>query len=154
VGYGSAFLPGGAPGWAPWLYALGGSGAMVSLMALGAVRPTGLGRLGPALALLFVLLAGGFAAVLLLPPPGATPPGIEPVLWLGLPPGAAVLIYGLGLLPFLVVPVAYAWTFPGQVLAEGELEEIRERALAARRSAPPGPGTDPPASGSPPSGSG
>ncbi len=121
---------------------------MVSLMALGAARPSGLGRLGPALALLFLLLAGGFAAILLLPPPTLTVEGAEPVLWLGLPPGAAVLIYGLGLLPFLIVPVAYAWTFSEQVLEVGELEEIRARALAARRA--PSAGTDDPGPGRPP----
>lgn len=76
---------------------------LLAFMALG-----GPGRRGRAfLASLGFILAGGFALLLTLPPVDAE----APAFWLGLPPRAAVAIYGLGLLPILLVPLAYAWTF-------------------------------------------
>ncbi len=134
AGYGAAFLPGGAPVWAPWLFMAGSSVIMVATMALGAAREGRIGRLWIPFALVLLLLFGGFGAVLLLPP--ADP--ADPTLWLGLPPRAAIILYGIGLLPFLLVPVAYAWTFEELTLGEGDLERIREEALRARRAMPPG----------------
>jgi hypothetical protein len=130
--YASAFLPGGAPGWAPWVFGAGLSAMMVALMALGAAREGGLGRLRMPMFVVLLILAGGFGAALALPP---TPP-LEPPLWLGLPPRAAVIIYGIGILPFLIVPLAYAWTFHDRVLRPGDLERIRDEALRARSEVP------------------
>ena len=76
---------------------------VVGFMALGARGR----RAHGALALLGLVLAAGFALVLALPP---TDPE-APVFWLGLPPRAAVAVYGLGFLPILGVPLIYAWTF-------------------------------------------
>ncbi|MFW6192358.1 MAG: hypothetical protein ACOC83_02640 [Gemmatimonadota bacterium] len=117
--YASAFLPGGAPAWAPWPMALGISGCLVAAMALGASRDGRVGRLAYPFTIVFVLLAGGFATVLALP---ESAPG---ELWLGLPPRAAVVLYGIGLLPFLVVPLAYALTFDRMTLDEEDWERIR-----------------------------
>jgi hypothetical protein len=126
--YASAFLPQGPPSWAPWLCMAGASTMQVAFMALGATRPGGLGRLRIPLALVLLLLLGGFSAVLALP---ATDPS-DPTLWLGLPPRAALVFYGVGLLPFLVLPAAYAWTFEDQALAPGEVERLRLEAARAR----------------------
>ncbi len=129
LAYLSAFLPGGAPPWAPWLFMAGASTMLVAMMALGAARNGSLGRLGAPLLVTLLILLGGFGAALALPAPDPA----DPTLWLGLPPRAALVLYGVGILPFLVLPVAYAWTFEAQALAPGEVERIREAALALRR---------------------
>jgi hypothetical protein len=49
-------------------------------------------------------------------------------LWLGLPERAAIVIYGIGLLPIIVLPVAYALTFEAQTLSGEDVERVRELA--------------------------
>lgn len=130
IAYGAAFLPGGAPSWAPVLLAIGAVGTMFSAMVLGATRAgRPLGALGVVLAVGFLLIAGGFVLALMLAPETPATP-----LWLGLPRRAAVLIYGIGLLPVVLLPVAYAATFDRVTLSEADLTRFRER-LAALRSA-------------------
>jgi hypothetical protein len=126
--YASAFLPGGAPTWAAWLFALGTPLTFVASMALGASGPRGLGRLRWVFLLVFVILAGGFGAVLAMP---AVDPA-DPTLFLGLPPRTAIILLGVGLLPLLVLPLAYALTFDQTTLSEDDLARVREAALAAR----------------------
>jgi hypothetical protein len=142
VGYGSAFLPGGAPAWAPWAAALGIPGALVSTMTLGAARDGSIGRLVAPFAFVFVVLAGGFCLALAL---GAPDPA-DPTLWLGLPPRAAVILYGVGFLPLVVVPLAYALTFDELALRSEDWETIRERAAAGTGG--PAPDVEAAASGS------
>lgn len=126
--YLSAFATGGAPVWAGWLFAGGVTGALVATLALGAMRPDGgLGRLIWPFVLMTVLLGAGFAAVFALPDSGAA----EPLL-LGLPRRAAIVLYGIGLLPTLVLPVAYALTFADQTLRPEDLERVLATARAAR----------------------
>lgn len=126
--YASAFLPGGTPPWAAWAMAVGTAAVMVSAMMLGAERRGGIGRLWIPFAFTFLVIAGGFGAVLALPP--ADP--ADPALWLGLPPRAAVVMYGIGLLPLFVVPVAYALTFEERTLSRDDLERVRAAARAFR----------------------
>jgi hypothetical protein len=129
--YASAFFPGGAPGWAPWVMAVGIALLMVATMALGAAREGRLGRLTLPFAFVFLVLTVGFGVVLALP--AADP--LDPELWLGLPPRAAVVLYGVGLLPLLAVPLAYALTFDEMTLSDEDLARVR--AAAARlRSTP------------------
>jgi hypothetical protein len=132
--YGSAFLPGGAPPWAPWAMVAGIALLTVGMMALGAARPgRGLGPLLFPLGFTFVVLVAGFGLALALPGrEGAATP-----LRGGLPTRAALVLYGVGLLPALVLPLAYALTFRSMTLDEADLERIR----AARRASP-GPGGD------------
>lgn len=122
--YASAFLPGGAPAWAAWVMAAGTAGSLVAAMALGAERDGRLGRLKAPFAFVLVVLVGGFWTVLALPP---VEPG-DPELWAGLPPRAAVVLYGIGLLPLLVVPVAYALTFDELTLSEEDWARVRRAA--------------------------
>lgn len=123
--YASAFLPGEPPVWAAWLLAAGTCLSLVSMMAVGAARKGRIGaRLAAAFGLVLVIVGGGFAALLALPAADPT----DPTLWLGLPPRAAVLLYGVGLLPFFIVPVAYAWTFDAFTLSEADLERVRAAA--------------------------
>ena len=128
--YLSAFAKGGPPVWAGWLFAAGVTGALVATLALGAMRADrGLGRLIGPFMLMTVLIGAGFIAVFALPDLGAS----EPLL-LGLPRRAAIVLYGIGLLPTLVLPVAYALTFADQTLRLEDLERVLATARAARES--------------------
>lgn len=125
LGYAAAFLPGGTPAWAPWLLALGIPDALGAIMILGAARGrTGIGPLKYPFAFVVSVLAIGFGAALALP---ATE-GPLSKLWLGLPLRAAIVIYGVGLLPIIVLPVAYALTFETQTLSAEDVERVRELA--------------------------
>jgi hypothetical protein len=139
AGYASAFLPGGAPGWAPWPMAVGMPAALVAVMVLGAARENRIGRLSFPFAFSGLVLAGGFALALALPAnekAGAT-------LYLGLPLRAAIILYGIGLFPIVVLPIAYALTFREQTLTADDVDRVRiagqewanRRASAAARKA-------------------
>jgi hypothetical protein len=136
--YASAFLPGGAPAWAAWAMGIGTAAMMVAATALGAARPSGLGPLRIPFAVTFVILAGGFALALALPAEGP-----DPTLYLGLPLRAAVVLLGVGLLPLLVLPVAYAATFDAMTLSEEDWERVRRAARQARESATAEPTPEP-----------
>ena len=94
-------------------------------MILGAARGrTGIGPLKYPFAFVVAVLAIGFCAALALP---ATESALSR-LWLGLPARAAIVIYGIGLLPIIVLPVAYALTFEAQTLSAEDVERVRELA--------------------------
>jgi hypothetical protein len=140
IAYASAFRADGAPRWASWAMALAVPLALVATMTLGAARR---GRLPAgtlaAFALVGVLLAGGFSLALALPDDlGAAEP-----LWLGLPRRAAVIVYGVGLLPVVVLPVVYALTFDAQTLRPEDQERVeaagRARTAAAHDATPAAP---------------
>jgi hypothetical protein len=105
-------------------------------MVLGAARgDKGIGALKLPFLFVFVVLASGFCLALGLPiteARGAT-------LLLGLPIRAAIVIYGIGLLPIVVLPVAYALTFDTQTLSESDIARVREMAeRTGARSREPG----------------
>ena len=130
IAYAAAFGRTGTPVWAPWLLALGIPISLGAIMILGAAR--GRKGIGPlTLPFLFVVavLAIGFCAALALP---ATESPLSK-LWLGLPARAAIVIYGIGLLPIVVLPVAYALTFETQTLNADDVERVR--ALARENEA-------------------
>ena len=123
TGYAAAFNRGGTPAWAPWLLALGIPVALGAIMILGAVRGAGgIGRLKIPFALVILILMMGFVAALALP---ATENPLSR-LWLGLPVRAAIVIYGVGLLPIIVLPIAYAMTFETLTLSAEDIERVRE----------------------------
>ena len=125
--YASAFRSAGTPKWAPWLLALGIPIAIGAIMILGATRGRqGVGPLKLPFAFVVATLAIGFGAALALP---ATESGLSK-LWLGLPARAAIVIYGVGLLPIIVLPIAYALTFESQTLSAEDLQRVRELARA------------------------
>lgn len=132
IAYASAFSPGGAPDWAPWLLALGIPGALVGIMVMGAARETGgVGKLIIPFTFVGVLLILGFCLALALPADESA----ASALFLGLPLRAAIIIYGIGLIPIVVLPVAYALTFETQTLNEGDIERVRQLgAVYAKRS--------------------
>lgn len=121
IAYATAFLPGGAPGWATWLYMIGTSTTMLAMMVLGAAR--GRGGIGPLVwpfALIYAVLLVGFGSVLLMP----AEIGTATPLWLGLPPRAAIIIYGIGILPLFLLPFAYALTFDSMTLSQEDLARL------------------------------
>ena len=125
VGYAAAFRSGGPPAWAPWLLALGIPIALGAIMILGAARGRqGIGPLKYPFAFVVVILAIDFCAALALP---ATESPLSK-LWLGLPARAAIVIYGIGLLPIIILPVAYALTFETQTLNADDVARVRELA--------------------------
>src|SRR4030088_3193123 len=101
IGYAAAFRPSGTPAWAPWLLALGIPISLGAIMILGAARgQKGIGPLKLPFLFVVAVLAIGFCAALALP---ATESPLSK-LWLGLPARAAIVIYGIGLLPIVVLP--------------------------------------------------
>lgn len=125
TGYAAAFVDGGSSAWAPWLLALGIPIALGAIMILGAARGRlGIGPLKFPFAFVVAMLAIGFCAALALP---ATESPLSK-LWLGLPARAAIVIYGIGLLPIIVLPVAYALTFETQTLNAEDVARVRELA--------------------------
>ncbi|GAC1455133.1 MAG: hypothetical protein PVSMB1_04540 [Gemmatimonadaceae bacterium] len=122
VGYAAAFVPGATPPWAAWLLAVGVPVALGAIMIVGAAR--GRGGIGPLripFAFVVAVLVVGFGATLALP----SAEGPLSKLWLGLPARAAIVIYGVGLLPIIVLPIAYALTFESQTLSAEDVERVR-----------------------------
>lgn len=131
VAYASAFSRGGPPAWAPWILALGIPSALGGIMVLGAARgANGIGSLKLPILLVFVMLASGFCLALALPPSE----GKDATLYLGLPLRAAIIVYGTGLLPTLILPIVYALTFETQTLSEADVARVRQLAEANRLS--------------------
>ena len=125
--YASVLLLGRAPAWAPWSFMIGTATVMLATIVLGAARRGGgVGRLALPFALIYALLLAGFGAVLALPPEA----GADTPLWLGLPRRAAIVLYGIGILPLFLLPLAYAFTFESMTLREEDLTRI----AAARRA--------------------
>jgi hypothetical protein len=123
LGYASALLPDGPPRFVPWMFALATAGSMIAILILGAARKgSRLGILKWVFGLCFLSVAGGFAVALL-----AAPVQPDSRLWLGLPAGAAAILFLVGLVPMLILPVAYALAFDRLTLAGDDLEEIRAR---------------------------
>ena len=131
LAYATAFFPPIAAA-GPWLMLLGIVLLICSLGLLGTRRP---GRRRPlllclAFAFIALILVGGFGAALLLPDDSGG-------LWLGLPRRAALLIYGIGVLPAVVVPLLYGWSFTGAVLTDQELQEFRSGVAGRSEGSPP-----------------
>jgi len=124
LAYASALV--GAPGparWAPWVFAFAVPGAIVAIMVLGAGRGRtgGVGRLIGPMTFVGLALSVGFGLALGLP----ANEGLTPTLVLGLPLRAAIILYGIGLMPIVVLPVAYALTFETQTLNAADIERVR-----------------------------
>jgi hypothetical protein len=73
-------------------------------------------------------LSSGFALALGLP----ANEGATTTLVLGLPVRAAIILYGIGLMPIVILPVAYAITFETQTLNAADIERVRQAAARMR----------------------
>jgi hypothetical protein len=124
-----------SPAWGGAVFAVAIATVLVAFMLLGVSRPGArIGRLWLAFAYVFVVLAGGFLLALTLPEEGA---GSR--LILGLPPRAAIIMYGIGLFPAFVIPLAYAATFDRLTLSEADLRRVRAMREAGRTPVEPAP---------------
>ena len=129
--YGAALVTRGTSVWAPWMAAIAVPVALTAIMILGAVRgDEGIGKLRIPFAFVALILIVGFLAALTLP---ATESPASRLL-LGLPLRAAIVIYGIGVLPIIVLPVAYALTFETQTLSAEDVERVRELGRAHARN--------------------
>jgi hypothetical protein len=125
----AAVLAGTCAGWAPWTLAIGANGVIMSLMAIGAVRHDTLPRsLVWTFSGLFLLCAGAFLTALALP----AAEGANGALLFGLPLRTALVLYGVGVVPILILPFAYALTFESSTLSEGDLDRVRAAYVAVR----------------------
>ena len=134
VAYGAAWLPGGAPRWASWAMVMGVVLLVPGTLLLGTLRrgrnSTRLVVVATALGLLLLV---AFGSALLLPATGA-----DEALLLGLPRRAAIIIYGVGLVPILFLPWAFARDFRDVGLDAARLEALRrECARVAPGRVPP-----------------
>lgn len=122
AGFVGAFFQSGTPVWAPWFLAIGANGALMSLMALGAMRRDTLPRvLVLTFVGMFVLCAGAFCFALAIP----ANEGVGGALLLGLPQRTAIILYGVGVVPIFVLPFAYALTFDENTLNDSDLDQVR-----------------------------
>jgi len=97
-----------APWWAPWLLVVGAAGASVGLFVMGAATRGPVSRpIAALLGALFIVLVVSFGAALALPA-GEGPGGR---LILGLPTRLAIVFYGIGFVPLIALPLAYALSF-------------------------------------------
>lgn len=70
----------------------------------------------------------GFGSAVLLPPP----PTESPSYFLGLPLRAAIVLLGVGILPFFVLPFLYAADFDETGLDDASLDRLREECRSLR----------------------
>jgi hypothetical protein len=106
--------------------------AVGAIMILGAARSNrGIGPLKIPFLFTVAMLAVGFCVALALPANETA----ASQLWLGLPVRAAVVIYGVGVLPIVVLPIAYAVTFETQTLSAEDVERVRALGRQNRASA-------------------
>ena len=115
-----AFLVGTAAG--EVLFAVLAVAFPVALIALGGQRRGLLGRLLWALVALLAILEACVVAMLALRGQVLAAPWIG-----GLPLATAVQVYGLFLLPLLLVSFAYASTFENLHMRQDDLDELRRR---------------------------
>lgn len=125
VAYLSAFIP-GRPTWGAWSMILGLASLCVGCLALGAYRA---GRRSALLTWSLVVSAAaivtGFGLALALTP--AEAPGARLVL--GFPVRTAAVLYLVGVVPLVLLPLVYALTFDRLTLTDEDIARVR----AARR---------------------
>lgn len=101
--------------------------AWATALLMGSLIGLGVGRRGQggatAVAVGFIVLSvgGGITAALFQGTPDAAS-----TLWGGLPSGAALMIYVVGILPALVVPFVYAASFERSTLTPADLARLRQ----------------------------
>lgn len=103
-----ASLGGGAtPRWASAVMAGATGLCLAAFMGVALGERVRDARIAAVLAFVGLGVGGALMALLWVPPVT----GPDDALWGGLPLGAALVVYGIGLLPMLIVPGVYAWTF-------------------------------------------
>jgi hypothetical protein len=107
IGYGATWWPGGAPRWVAVCFALATVLQLCAFCLLGAVRRDGrVGSVVAGVAVMGVLVGGALVYAILAADPGATEE-----LVLGMPRRAALVLYGVGVAPLVVLSVVFVWDF-------------------------------------------
>ena len=125
--YATAWLSGGTSPAAPWLMVACIALTLPGTVLLGAGRSTRQPWLIGAAVVLVILLPGVLAAALLLP--HETP---ADRLLLGLPRRLALVVYGIGLVPALILPLAFARDFRDDGLDPDGLKALRDECARLR----------------------
>ncbi len=125
--YGTAWLHPELSLAAAWCMAVAIAITMPSALLMGARQSVRQPWLVIAAIGLAVLLVGVFGSALALP----VTAGGE-ALVAGLPRRLALIVYGVGLAPFVFLPVAFAWDFDSRSLDPDALRALRERCAALR----------------------
>lgn len=108
VAFAGTIIGGATPAWAPWSLAGGSAAASTALFVLGAATRGTLSRgIIALLAALFVVIATAFGAALGMPVNGDA----GGRLLFGLPVRLAIVFYGVGFVPLVALPIAFAATF-------------------------------------------
>ncbi|MES2125319.1 MAG: hypothetical protein V4503_11600 [Gemmatimonadota bacterium] len=120
--YVSAWVTGGGFPAGIWLMVAGVALVLPGTILLGGLRGGRASRpLLLATAFLLLVLAAGLGAALLLPPETVDGP-----LLLGVPRRAAIILFGIGIAPSLVLPLAYALDFDRALLGPESLAALRD----------------------------
>ncbi|HEY3935009.1 MAG TPA: hypothetical protein VGL65_10380 [Gemmatimonadales bacterium] len=128
VAFGSAWLPGGAPMWGVWCMIVGSALSMSGMVGIGALRSRVRRRsIAVAVIVLLAVIIAGFGAALVLPAETVNGPFL-----LGLPRRAAIEIFGVGLLPLVVLPGLFALEFRSDGLDERSLAAFRAHCARLR----------------------
>lgn len=127
LAYGTAWWSGGTSAVAPWFMLAAISISMASALLLGAGRHGSHPILAGAAVFLAISLATLLGAALVLPAELA-----PDALLFGMPRRLGLVVTGIGLLPFLVLPAAFARDFTDDGLDPAALAALREQAAALR----------------------
>lgn len=123
--YSTALVLAPAPAFVAQALAYGIGASMTGAFMLGATRD---GTLSPWLAVVFVMVCvvvtGTFWWVLALPPHE----GAGGALWLGLPRRTAMVLYGVGAVPMVLLPIAYTLAFDRSILPDDDAHEFHSAA--------------------------
>lgn len=131
VGYSLVLIGAAGSPLGPWALAVGTAVVLSALLALAARRAGAIPRsLRATSALVFVATAGGLLYAL-----AASAPVSDGPLLLGLPRVTAVLLLVVGLVPLIVLPVAYACAFKRDVLSEDDIARVTAAANRAANAA-------------------
>ena len=125
--YGAAALDGAASPIATWLMVAAIATTIPSCLLLGGVGVRRQTLVLVAAVFTFVVLGGCLALALTLPADAA-----REAFVLGIPRRLAVVVYGIGVLPFLVLPALFARWFDTEGLDPDGLAELRRRAASLR----------------------
>ncbi len=100
----------------PWMLAAGATLILTGMGLLGAGERSP--RLSASVIVACALTFAGFAVAL-----GAAPPPADGPLLLGLPRVTALMLVLTGAVPLVLLPIAYAWAFPREVMPQAAPDE-------------------------------
>lgn len=124
--YGTTLVLGSAAAFVAPALAYGIGASMTGMFMLGAARNGALRSwLVVVFVAVFLVITGTFWVVLALP----ANEGAAGILLLGVPRRTALILLGVGALPMLLLPIAYALAFDHDLLDDDEMQRLRNAEL-------------------------